>query len=75
VPQALFLEEGTKPHVIRPRTAKVLFWPAGRGGPAFATKVNHPGTKAYHWLGDGITRSIPMFQRVYTEQVMEELDG
>jgi hypothetical protein len=75
VPQALFLEEGTKPHVIKPRTAKVLFWPASRGGPVFATRVNHPGTPAYRWLEDGITRSIPMFLRFYEQQVMEELDG
>jgi hypothetical protein len=74
VPQALFLEEGTRPHVIRPRRARALRW-EGPSGPIFATKVNHPGTPAYHWLSDGINRSVPLFERYYTDKVMEELDG
>lgn len=44
-----FLEEGTAPHVIRPKNKKALFWP----GAAHPVKqVNHPGTKAYPILED-----------------------
>lgn len=59
---AVYLEEGTRAHDIRPRKAKVLaFAPNGtgrlsgaprKGGPViFAKKVHHPGTKAYPFLG------------------------
>jgi hypothetical protein len=74
-PQALFLEEGTKRHIIKPRNKKVLYWPEARGGPVFAGRVNHPGTKPYHWLGEGIHRSVPLFVRFFEERVREELDG
>lgn len=55
---ARYLEEGTRPHVIRPRTKKALRWGAtasdrrlsGRvrtnGNARFAKEVHHPGTKA-----------------------------
>ena len=43
------LEFGTKPHVIRPRRKKALFWP----GAAHPVKsVRHPGTPAFNVLGD-----------------------
>ncbi|MEK3673542.1 hypothetical protein [Paenibacillus sp. FSL R10-2771] len=38
-----FLEEGTKPHVIRPKNKKALYW---RGAAHPVKKVNHPGTKS-----------------------------
>lgn len=43
------LEEGTAPHVIRPKNKKALFWP-GAAHPV--KKVNHPGTKAYPIIED-----------------------
>lgn len=44
-----FVREGTRPHVIRPKTGNVLRFEIG-GQIIFATKVNHPGSKAnpYH---------------------------
>jgi hypothetical protein len=48
-PIALFIEDGTKAHVIRARFAKALAWPlgmeagAGFGGPV--KSVRHPGTQ------------------------------
>lgn len=61
---AAFVELGTKPHVIRPRSKKVLAWSTGgrrlsgrptsaarrSGAMAFARKVNHPGTKPKPYL-------------------------
>ncbi|MCD9025752.1 hypothetical protein [Cohnella silvisoli] len=43
-----FLETGTKPHVIRAKSKKGLYWGATRanGKPLIVRKVNHPGTKA-----------------------------
>ena len=44
---ALYVEEGTRPHVIRPRNAKALFWP---GADHPYGLVNHPGTPAEPFL-------------------------
>jgi hypothetical protein len=47
VPQAKWVIDGTRPHPIVARNAKVLRWlgPGGLGGARFAKSVNHPGTK------------------------------
>lgn len=42
-----YLERGTRPHVIRPRFKKALFWPGARHP---VKMVRHPGTKALHTL-------------------------
>lgn len=39
-----YQDEGTRPHPIVPRNAKVLRFPAG-GGIVYTKRVNHPGTK------------------------------
>lgn len=46
-----FLEEGTPPHIIRPKNKKVLYW---KGAAHPVKQVNHPGTKAYPILEDTI---------------------
>jgi hypothetical protein len=43
-----YLEEGTEPHVIRPKNKKALYW-YGANHPV--KKVNHPGTKAQPAIG------------------------
>ena len=43
-PIARFLDQGTKPHIIKPKTAKALRWFGVFGNPIFARSVNHPGT-------------------------------
>lgn len=68
---ARWLEFGTRPHVIRPRRARSLSWPADAGGRRlsgrartasgrriFARKVNHPGTKAQPFLVPGAVAAI-----------------
>ena len=62
---AAAVEFGSRPHVIRPRKAKVLAWGgartlggrlrAGSRATNFATVVNHPGTKPKPFL-------IPAFE-------------
>lgn len=49
VEYAGFVNDGTKPHRIRPRNAKVLRFNVG-GRTVFARVVNHPGTKAKPFL-------------------------
>ena len=54
-PIALLHHEGTRPHVIIPRTAKMLrFYPTGGNGFIYAKKVNHPGTKPNRFLTDNL---------------------
>lgn len=48
-PHALFVNFGTKPHKIVPKTKKALRW-AGGGKFFFAKSVNHPG-----YIGDNYT--------------------
>ncbi len=42
---AKFVDEGTKPHMIRPVNGQALRWFGAFGNPIFARVVNHPGTK------------------------------
>lgn len=51
VSYALPVEFGTRPHVIRPRNAKALYWKGARHPVAY---VNHPGTRAQPFLRPAI---------------------
>jgi len=44
-----YLEEGTPPHVIRPKNKKALYW---RGAAHLVKKVNHPGTEGRPLIRD-----------------------
>lgn len=44
-----FVNDGTRPHVIRPRRAKALRFTVG-GRVVFAKVVNHPGQRAQPFL-------------------------
>ena len=46
-----WIERGTKPHIIRPRTAGALWWP----GAAYpVAMVRHPGTRATNNLAEAL---------------------
>jgi len=56
---AAALEEGTRPHIIRPRRASVLrFTVPGVARPIFARLVHHPGTRAYPFMRPGAEAAI-----------------
>jgi hypothetical protein len=65
---ARFVEFGTRPHVIRPKTKKALAWGGTRrlsgelrkGSKAtnFARVVNHPGTRAKPYLRPGAEQAL-----------------
>lgn len=70
-PYAAAVEFGAKPHVIRPKKASILAWPASEGGRRlsgrarksagpmiFARKVNHPGSKAQPYLIPGARSAL-----------------
>jgi len=46
-PAGRVLEFGSRPHLIRPRGKRALFWAGGRHP---VKQVRHPGTPAYHVL-------------------------
>lgn len=47
VSYALDIELGTRPHVIRPKRRKALYWKGARHP---VKRVNHPGTRPYYVL-------------------------
>lgn len=57
---ALFVEEGTKPHVIRGNPTLAFNWPGGPDGPGmyFFSSVNHPGTKGVHFMRDALPMAV-----------------
>lgn len=57
-PIAMFVHEGTRPHIIRPRNAKVLRYWLGSGAVVFAMKVNHPGTRPNRFLVDNLRLAL-----------------
>lgn len=54
---AIFVELGTKPHDIFPRTKKALFW---EGADHPVTHVSHPGTKAKPFLRPAADKLYPL---------------
>jgi hypothetical protein len=54
----MFEHDGTAPHVIRPRTKKMLRFPSG-GAVVFARVVHHPGTTGSQFM----TRALPLAAR------------
>ena len=67
-PYAAALEFGAKPHIIRPRKAKVLAWggtrrlsgtlASGSKPTHFAALVHHPGSKPYPYLIPGAKKAL-----------------
>lgn len=66
---AAFVERGTRPHIITPKTKKVLAWSADgkarlsgavrKGGAVrFAKRVRHPGTKAQPYMVPGAEKAV-----------------
>ena len=48
---ALYVNEGTRPHVIEPVSAQALYWP---GADHPVKRVNHPGTQGQHFIENSI---------------------
>lgn len=54
----IFVHDGTKPHVIKPKQRKALRWEV-EGGFAFAKEVHHPGTDATNFLANAVEEKLP----------------
>ena len=55
---ARIVEEGSRPHIIRPKKKKALYW-AGASHPV--RQVNHPGTKPKPYMIPAFEKEIPIF--------------
>ena len=51
-----FITGGTKPHIIRPKRKKALWW---EGAEHPVKIVHHPGTKANKFTGRAFRRWLP----------------
>ena len=71
-PYAGYVENGTVPHRIEPRTALALHWQTN-GADVFARYVNHPGTKANPFVKRAIEATKPLMQKMLREAVEREL--
>ncbi|MBA2686853.1 MAG: HK97 gp10 family phage protein [Gemmatimonadaceae bacterium] len=66
-----FIEEGTRPHEIRPKNAQALRFVVG-GRVVFAGKVRHPGTQADPFMGQAYTKGYAVLVREL-EQMTENV--
>lgn len=60
-PEFIYLERGTRPHIIRPRNGKTLVFPGLSGKTTHATVVYHPGTRGKHPLRNALRSSNGQF--------------
>lgn len=72
-PYASYVIDGTRPHVIRARTARYLHWVDAGGRDRFAKQVNHPGTKPDRFPERTIGPLLPGIQRRYAQIVTDRL--
>jgi hypothetical protein len=54
---SLYVEEGTRPHIIEAKNAEALsfIW---HGERVFFKSINHPGTKAVHFMRDSLPLAL-----------------
>jgi hypothetical protein len=72
---AVFVERGTRPHVIEPKDKKALFWP---GAEHPVKRVNHPGTKANPFMERIVEAATPDIIDTFDtalQQIVEQIAG
>lgn len=60
VEYGIFLEMGSGPREIRPKTKKALYWPGAKHP---VKKVRHPGSKAYAIVGPTVDVHFPRIRQ------------
>jgi len=68
---AVFVHEGSKPHIIEARNKKALYWP-GAAHPV--KRVFHPGSKANPFLARAVTASQNQVDKFFIEAVDSTLN-
>ena len=62
-PHAIFVNAGTRPHVILPKNKKALRWVSGNGF-VFAGKLNHPGYIGDAYMLNALTIALQQFRQI-----------
>jgi len=62
VPHAKFVIGGTRPHLIRPRHARALYWVDPSGRDRFARLVHHPGTRPNRFVEHAVAPLVPFLR-------------
>ncbi len=62
-PHALFVNVGTRPHVIRPKDKKALRWVVGNRF-VFAKEVHHPGYRGDAYMIAAATEALRQFKQI-----------
>ena len=62
-PHALFINAGTKPHIIRPKDKKALRWVVGNRF-IFAKEVKHPGYRGDGYIVQSATEALRQFAAI-----------
>lgn len=70
-PHAIFVQLGTRAHVIMPKNKKALRWASG-GTFFFAGKVNHPGYRGDPYLIVAATLALRKFSNIVTAALREQ---
>lgn len=65
-PVGLFVEQGTRAHIIAPRDKKALFWEGARHP---VREVHHPGTAANPFMQRAMDKAGPEIERVVVDQL------
>ena len=74
VPYAMFVEYGTRPHLIRPVRASVLRFETRSGEIVYTRLVRHPGTKPQPFIretAEEVQRRIPIFWSEVWSEILE----
>lgn len=71
VKYAIFVHEGTKPHVIKPRNKKALYW---KGAEHPVKKVNHPGSRPNPFMERALNKKKMMGNKVMINKVNQALE-
>ena len=69
-PHALFVQFGTRPHVIEPSKRKALRWASG-GQFFFSKRVNHPGYRGDAYLARAADDAIRQFSAIVDRALKE----
>lgn len=72
---SVFLEEGTKPHMIMPKFASVLAWDDPIMGMMFASMVQHPGTRKYPFVKPALDEHRPKIVLDIIRELKLDLGG
>lgn len=70
-PHALFVNLGTRPHLITPKNKKALRWASG-GKFFFAQRVNHPGYIGDPYVYRAADDALAQFQTI-VDQALKEI--